>query len=84
MSNQEAIKPRANRIADRVAQFLAPALELLNSMEPNHDGRWQPDNREMTSAVKFLDPAGTLAASRLQPDEVADVLLQSSSLAAVS
>jgi hypothetical protein len=38
----------------------------------------------MTSAVKFLDSAGALAASRLAPDEVADVLLQSSSLAAVS
>jgi hypothetical protein len=62
----------------------ATALQLLNSRETNPDGRWQTDNREMTSAVKFLDSAGALAASRLAPDEVADVLLQSSSLAAVS
>jgi hypothetical protein len=62
----------------------ATALQLLNSRETNPDGRWQTDNREMTSAVKFLDRAGTLAASRLAPDEVADVLLQSSSLAAAS
>ena len=63
---------------------LGPALHSLNSREPNRDGRWQTDNREMTSAVKFLDSAEALAASRLAPDEVADVLLQSSSLAAAS
>jgi hypothetical protein len=62
----------------------ATALQLLNSRETNPDGRWQTDNREMTSAVKFLDSAGALAPSRLAPDEVADVLLQSSSLAAAS
>jgi hypothetical protein len=59
-------------------------LQLLNSRETGLEGRWQTDNREMTSAVKFLDSAGTLAASRLQPDEVADVLQKSASLAAVS
>ncbi|HEU4836758.1 MAG TPA: DUF6687 family protein, partial [Pyrinomonadaceae bacterium] len=53
---------------------LSPALQLLNSRETNSDGRWQTDNREMTSAVKFLDSAGTLAASRLAPDEVARTL----------
>ncbi len=63
---------------------LAPALQLLNSSELNSDGRWQTDNREMTSAVKCLDSAGTLALSRLEPGAVADVLLKSASLAAVS
>src|SRR5690349_2781831 len=63
---------------------LGPVLQLLNSKETNSDGRWKSDNREMTSAVKFLDSAGTLAASRLEPDDVADVLQKSSSLAAVS
>jgi hypothetical protein len=63
---------------------LAPALQLLNSRETNAAGRWQTDNREMTSAVKFLDAAGTLAVSRLEPGEVANVLQQASSLAAVS
>jgi len=63
---------------------LGPALLLLNEREGNRDGRWQTDNREMTSAVKFLDSAGTLAASRLRPDEVTEVLHKSSSLAAVS
>src|SRR5262245_3452206 len=31
---------------------LAPALQLLNSREISLEGRWQTDNREMTSAVK--------------------------------
>ena len=63
---------------------LGTGLQLLNEREGNRDGRWQTDNREMTSAVKFLDSAGALAASRLRPDEVAEVLHKSSSLAAVS
>ena len=62
----------------------AGALQLLNSRESNREGRWQKDNREMTSAVKFLDSAGTLAASRLDPGQVAEVLQHSFSLAAAS
>ncbi len=49
-------------------------LRELNEMETNPAGRWQLDNREMTSAVKFLDQHETLAASRLRPDEVAKVV----------
>ena len=75
---ETVVRPRIAR------RDLSSALQLLNSRETGLEGRWQTDNREMTSAVKFLDSAGTLAASRLQPDEVADVLQQSSSLAAVS
>ena len=75
---ETVVRPRIAR------RDLTPALHLLNSRESASEGRWQTDNREMTSAVKFLDTAGTLAASRLQPDEVANVLQQSSSLAAVS
>ena len=59
---------------------LTAALQLLNSRESNHGGRWQTDNREMTSAVKFLEN-GTLAASRLEPDQVVSVLQMSGSLA---
>ena len=63
-------------VRPRIAQRdLAPALQLLNNRETNRNGRWQADNREMTSAVKFLDAAGTLAASRLEPDEVAKSLI---------
>jgi hypothetical protein len=53
---------------------LTNALELLNSKERNHDARWQTDNREMTSAVKFLDNARMLAVSQLQPNDVVDAL----------
>lgn len=46
--------------------------ELLDQL--NHEkkrGTWKLDNREMTSAIKFLDAEGKLAASSLRPDEVA-------------
>jgi len=75
---ETVVRPRIAR------RDLSSALQLLNSRETGLEGRWQTNNREMTSAVKFLDTAGMLAASRLQPDEVADVLQKSSSLAAVS
>ena len=53
---------------------LSGALTLLNDKEDNRDGTWQTDNREMTSAVKFLDAARTLVASRLEPHTVVEVL----------
>ena len=61
---------------------LSGALELLNSKESNHEARWQMDDREMTSAVKFLDPGRTLAVSRLEPHDVVEVLESSFRLAA--
>src|SRR5215216_5731123 len=75
---ETVVRPRIQR------RDLAPVLQLLNRKETNLDGRWQTDSREMTSAVKFLGSAGTLAASRLEPDEVAEVLQKSSSLAVAS
>jgi len=74
---ETVVRPRIRR------RDLTSALELLNSREENLDGRWQTDNREMTSAVKFLNN-GTLAASRLEPDQVVSVLQTSGSLAATS
>lgn len=56
---------------------LSGALKLLNDKEGNRDGSWQTDNREMTSAVKFLDETRTLAASRLEPHAVVEVLQSS-------
>jgi hypothetical protein len=53
---------------------LTNALAILNEKDRSPDGRWQTDDREMTSAVKFLDSAGRLAMSRLEPDEVAAAL----------
>ncbi len=63
---------------------LSTALQLLNEKESNSEGRWQTDNREMTSAVKFLDNARTLAASRLEPEVVVDALQNSSARAVAS
>ena len=63
---------------------LTAVLQLLNSKENSYEGRWKTDDREMTSAVKFLDSAGTLTASRLEPHEVAEVLTTSGSMVAIS
>ena len=72
------MRPRVQR------RDLTAVLQLLNSKEDDHEGRWKTDNREMTSAVKFLDSAGTLAASRLEPHEVAEVLTSAFSVVAIS
>ena len=63
---------------------LTSVLQLLNAKETNRDGRWKTDNREMTSAVKFLDGSGTLAVSRIEPDAAAEVLRESARVAALS
>jgi len=52
---------------------LSSALLALNAKETNREGQWKTDNREMTSAVKFLDQNGSLTASSLSPDDVAAV-----------
>ena len=61
---------------------LSGALELLNSQESNREARWQMDDREMTSAVKFLDSSRALAVSRLEPQDVVEALESSFRLAA--
>ena len=73
---ETVVRPRVER------RDLSGALQLLNDRESNREGRWQPDNHEMTSAVKFLDTARTLAASSLDPDVVAEVLQNSFARAA--
>jgi hypothetical protein len=60
---------------------LSGTLQLLNSKESNREGRWQMDDHEMTSAVKFLDNNRTLAASRLEPQDVVEALANASQLA---
>lgn len=61
---------------------LSGALTLLNEKERNRDRSWQTDNREMTSAAKFLDSARTLVASQLEPHAVVEVLQNSAVTAA--
>jgi hypothetical protein len=73
---ETVVRPQVER------RDLTGVLQLLNRKESNHGGNWKPDNREMTSAVKFLDSAGMLVASGLEPDEVAEVLTSFFSLAA--
>ena len=75
---ETVVRPRIER------RDLSGVLPLLNDKESNRDGSWQTDNREMTSAVKFLDNARTLAASRLEPHAVVEVLQSSSMFAAAS
>ena len=57
-----------------VRRDLTNALLALNEKEPNRNGQWAGDSREMTSAVKFLDKNGSLAVSRLEPDRVLEAL----------
>lgn len=71
---ETVVRPRVQR------RDLTPALQLLNSRESNRDGRWQTDDREMTSAVKFVDSRSTLIASELHPEDVVAVLQASESL----
>ena len=73
---ETVVRPRIAR------RDLSGALQLLNSKEGNHGGRWQMDDREMTSAVKFLDSGRTLAISRLEPQDVVEALESSFQLAA--
>ena len=61
---------------------LGGALQLLNENESNREGRWQMDNHEMTSAIKFLGGNRTLAVSRLEPQDVVEALRSSFPLAA--
>ena len=75
---ETVVRPQVER------RDLTGVLQLLNRKESNHGGNWKLDNREMTSAVKFLDSAGMLVASGLEPDEVAEVLTSFFSLAATS
>jgi len=64
---ETVVRPRVAR------RGLNRALSLLNENE-NRDGSWKTDEREMTSAAKFLDNAGVMKVSRLKPDEVVAVL----------
>lgn len=59
------VRPRVARV--RLDGF----IERLNELEPDGAGLWKTDGSELTSAVKFVDARGVLAASRLEPGAVA-------------
>ena len=62
------VRPRIQR------RDFSQLLAELNQVERERAGLWKLDNNEMTSAIKFLGSDGTLAASTLTPDEVAQAI----------
>jgi hypothetical protein len=60
---------------------LTNALATLNDKETNRNGSWKTDTRTLTSAVKFLVAGGARAVSRLNPDEVVEVIQSTKSKA---
>lgn len=47
-------------------------MARLNELEQSSEGRWQLDDRELSSAFKFMDESGAQRASRLTPERVVD------------
>jgi hypothetical protein len=62
------VRPRVER-----RDFKA-LVARLNELEGDAAGRWKLDRSELTSAFKFADDAGRLAASKLEPEVVAEEL----------
>jgi len=53
---------------------LSVLINELNQIENSSAGSWRLDSSELASAAKFSGPDGKLAASALQPDDVAGEL----------
>ena len=62
------VRPRIER------RNFASLLPRLNELESGGAGEWSPDTSELSSAVKFTGADGKLAASALQPDQVAALM----------
>ncbi len=61
-------------VRPRIARHdFADYLLKFNELE-NGAGEWQVDKGELSSAIKFLGKDGKLASSKIQPDEVANLL----------
>jgi hypothetical protein len=65
---ETVVRPRIER------RNFASLLPRLNELESGGAGEWSPDTSELSSAVKFIGADGKLAASALQPDQVAAVI----------
>ena len=65
---ETVVRPRIER------RNFASLLPRLNELESGGAGEWSPDTSELSSAVKFTGADGKLAASALQPDQVAAVI----------
>ena len=46
-------------------------VRQFNDLDQSTNGRWQIDDGELSSAIKFRDDSGRLAASKLTPEAVA-------------
>ena len=62
---ETVVRPRVER------RDFTTLAKHLNEIEQSSDGRWQIDSSELSSAIKFRDETGKLAASKLLPDDVA-------------
>jgi len=62
------VRPRIER------RNFAPPLSRLIQLESAGAGKWGLDTSELSSAVKFTGRDGRLAASALQPDQVAEAI----------
>lgn len=62
------VRPRIRR-----RDFRSIVVEL-NRAEQDQDGQWRVDSSELASAIKFSDQNGKLAASKLAPDAIVQVL----------
>ena len=52
----------------------APLVAQLNEQERNREARWQLATKGLSSAFNFVDDSGTLRASSLAPEKLADRL----------
>lgn len=64
---ETVVRPRIPR------RDFSGVLNDLNQLDTGKAGLWKLDDSELASAIKFLGADGTLAASKLAPDEVAAV-----------
>jgi hypothetical protein len=64
---ETVVRPRIQR------RDFAKLLKDLNQRE-TAAGSWKPDSNELSSAFKFFATDGSLAASRLAPDDVANAI----------
>jgi hypothetical protein len=65
---ETVVRPQVSR------RDFAPLVERLNALETSGEGRWQLDDGELASALKFMDESGQLAASLFAPERVTDEL----------
>jgi hypothetical protein len=69
---ETVVRPKIER------RNLTNALQSLNAKETNGNGLWQADNRELSSAAKFMNQAQALTPSSLKPEQVIEAFFATS------